>query len=261
MIVHKPYIQREGYTPIVEKAKGESVKIDFGLLYLGEGKSYKGRTEGNEVGLVILSGRCTVEAGGSVFRDIGDRQDVFSGPAHTVYLPPGTEYTVTTRSWADIAVCSTPCDKRGSVRLVRPDEVSYRSVGQFHWRRDAYYMVEPRTGAHTLRVGEVIFPPGHWTLPPHNHDEEEEIYFYRIRPSHGFGLQLIYTDDGSINETRMVRDNDTIVVPRGYHPVAASPGDAVCVLWIMAPALERTPLVLHPDPRYSWAGNWDFLVK
>ena len=62
----------------------------------------------------------------------------------------------------------------------------------------------------------------------------EEVYFYRVRPSDGFGLQMVYTQDRSIDDSYIVRENDTVLIPKGYHPAAASPGNALYILWIMA---------------------------
>ena len=56
-------------------------------------------------------------------------------------------------------------------------------------------------GAESLLVVEVLTPAGHWSsYPPHKHDHDdpprqshlEEIYYHRIRPAHGFGLQRVY---------------------------------------------------------------------
>ena len=77
----------------------------------------------------------------------------------------------------------------------------------------------PGTGRATRRTSTTATrcptrPPRGDLLPPH-----------RARRS-GFGLQRVYTDDRSLDETLAVRDRDGVLVPRGYHTVSAPPGYA-----------------------------------
>jgi 5-deoxy-glucuronate isomerase len=84
--------------------------------------------------------------------------------------------------------------------------------------------------AESLLVTEVRTPAAHWSsYPPHKHDVDdppretllEETYYHRIRPAGGFCFQRVYTDDRSLDESIAVVDGDVVLVPRGYHPVAA----------------------------------------
>ena len=79
-------------------------------------------------------------------------------------------------------------------------------------------------------VGETFNPPGHWSsFPPHKHDGKngepflEEVYHFRVSPAHGFGHQMLYTEDGE-SVTHQVRDGDAVLLPYGYHPVSSPPG-------------------------------------
>ena len=102
--------------------------------------------------------------------------------------------------------------------------------------------------AERLLVTEVITPSGHWSsYPPHKHDRDalpdesylEETYYHRVAPAYGFGIQRVYTDDRSLDETVAVHDRDVVLVPRGYHAVAAPPGVAVYYLNVMAGPSRR----------------------
>ena len=84
--------------------------------------------------------------------------------------------------------------------------------------------------ARRLMVGETFNPPGHWSsFPPHKHDGRngepflEEVYYFRVDPPHGFGHQMLYTEDGE-SVTHQVRDGDAVLLPYGYHPVSSPPG-------------------------------------
>ena len=105
-------------------------------------------------------------------------------------------------------------------------------------------------------VGETFNPPGHWSsYPPHKHDGRngepflEEVYYYRVEPSHGFGHQMLYTEDGE-SVTHQVRDGDAVLLPYGYHPVSSPPGYALYYLWGMAG--DERKLSLYEDPAHRW---------
>lgn len=63
-------------------------------------------------------------------------------------------------------------------------------------------------------------------------------------------LQRVYTDDRSVDETLAAGDGDVVLVPGGYHPVAAPPGCRSCYLNVMA-GPSRT-WAFHNDPAHEW---------
>ena len=120
-------------------------------------------------------------------------------------------------------------------------------------------MLGPDFPARHLLAGETITFEGNWSsYPPHKHDETrpgeesalEEIYFYKISPPAGFALQWLYTLDGSLNCALAIRSDDLVIIPRGYHPVAAPPGYQVYYLWAMAG--EDRNLQVFTDPAHRW---------
>jgi 5-deoxy-glucuronate isomerase len=117
--------------------------------------------------------------------------------------------------------------------------------------------------AERLIAVEVLTPDGNWSsFPPHKHDEHtedevplEEIYYFRIRGDHGFGLHRTYTTDGAIDETVTVRDGDVFLIPRGFHgPCVAAPGHTMYYLNVMAGPAERAWRVCM-DPAHEWLGE------
>jgi 5-deoxy-glucuronate isomerase len=255
------YKEKTGYTQIAGVKEGTSQKIDFGILDINNGQGYEGNTGDQEAGLVILSGTCTIEGEGFRYINVGERKNVFVSKPQAIYLPAGTEFRISTPSWVEIAVFMAPSGKEGKPKLMLPEDMTYTVVGRLHWARYAHFMIDPIiSGSEDLYVGEVIFPPGHWQFPPHSHDYDEEIYFYKVCPQNGFGIQMVYTEDKKTDEIYKIKNNDTMVVPQGYHPVASSPGDTLYVLWVMSPAPERRPLILKPDPRYAWAVGAEWMA-
>ena len=110
-----------------------------------------------------------------------------------------------------------------------------------------------------MLVVEVITPGGHWSsYPPHKHDRDalpdesylEETYYHRLKPAQGFGFQRVYTDDGSLDEALTVKDGDVVLVPRGYHPVAAPHGYDLYYLNVMAG--PKRIWRFYNDPQHEW---------
>ena len=111
-------------------------------------------------------------------------------------------------------------------------------------------------------MGETWIPAGHWcSCPPHSHDKTvpgeesllEEVYYFRFKPSTGFGFQGIYTDNRDVDEAYIIRDGDAVMIPQGYHPNVAGPGYQMRMQWGMA-GPERSWLT-HEDPDHAWIGQ------
>ena len=106
-----------------------------------------------------------------------------------------------------------------------------------------YNIVDDRCDAEYLLVGETLNPPGNWSSsPPHKHEynnlpeesDHEEIYFFKVDPEQGFGIQRLYTDDRELDEACVVENNDAVIISKGYHPVVAAPGYSLYYLWVLA---------------------------
>jgi 5-deoxy-glucuronate isomerase len=78
----------------------------------------------------------------------------------------------------------------------------------------------------------------------------EETYYHRVVPAHGFGLQRVYTDDGTLDESVAFGDRDTVLVPRGYHTVSAPPGYDLYYLNVMAGPTRAW--AISNDPDHEW---------
>ena len=125
--------------------------------------------------------------------------------------------------------------------------------------RQIYHVVRPDFPAHRLLIVEVYTPSGNWSsYPPHKHDRAnpphevklEEIYYYRMSHPDGFAIQRLYTNDGRIDETLTVRDNDLVLIREGYHPVAAGPGYHCYYLNVLAGDVRS--MQAADDPTYAW---------
>lgn len=250
-----------GYSPIVNPSVAPLKWLDFGLLRLDGGQRWERALAGVEACLVILGGRCHVRHGGGEWRDLGARDNVFGGRATAAYLPPGTRVEVEAAAPAEVAVCTAPAEAGGDPLLIRPEQVATRTVGAGNWTREVQDILVNNvpTTARRLLVGETYNAPGNWSsYPPHKHDvanppaevELEEVYHFRVNPAQGFGLQRLYRPEDGLDEVYTVESGDTVVIPRGYHPVAAAPGYTVYYLWMLAgPQRVMKP---NDDPAHAW---------
>ncbi|HEY6055422.1 MAG TPA: 5-deoxy-glucuronate isomerase [Gaiellaceae bacterium] len=206
-----------------------------------------------ETCVVVLSGRCDLAAGGESWSGLG-RESVFAGPPVALYVPPGTPWSA--EGSAELAVCTAPAQGGLPPRLLDRPDLLVRGEGAEE-RRIANILMESQP-AESLLVTEVLTPAGHWSSwPPHKHDTDdppnetllEETYYHRLDPAGGFAVQRVYTDDGSLDETLAVRDGDVVLVPRGYHPVAAGPRHDLYYLNVMAGPVRAWKTTVAPEFR------------
>jgi len=206
-----------------------------------------------ETCVVVLSGTCDLTAGDVTGRGLG-RSDVFDGPPTALYVPPGMSWAA--EGDAQLALCMAPAEGRLAPRLLTSPKLLTRGEGMEE-RRVANILMEDEA-AESLLVTEVITPRGHWSsYPPHKHDTDdppretylEETYYHRLRPDDGFAFQRVYSADRTLDEAIAVRDGDVVLVPRGYHPVAAGARHDLYYLNVMAGPLREWRI--SSDPAYG----------
>jgi len=239
---------------------------DFGYEYLGfsvqklaPGLIYSGATGGNELAIVLLGGRCTVECEAGRWENIGGRAHVFGGLPHALYLPPETRFTVTAETDCELAYCYCRAEQSHPARLITPADVEVEIRGGANATRQINHILKPEFPAHRLLVVEVYTPSGNWSsYPPHKHDvhnppgevDLEEIYYYRIDRPEGYAIQKVYTADRRLDATLSVRDGELVLIPEGYHPVVAAHG--YNVYYLNALAGSARSMAASDDPDYAW---------
>jgi 5-deoxy-glucuronate isomerase len=246
---------RDGYEPIVQPDSGLEYIREFGLLCLPAGAAYAGATADEEALLHVVEGTCDVTAGGVTLGALGTRAVPFEGRPSAVYLPPQTPYRVTARGSrveVAIAVAAARPGAGGAAVAIRPETLSPRLVGKGNWARTVTMLVPPDFAAQGLILGETLNPPGNWSgVPAHKHDTlrpqvesvHEELYYFRVDPPGGWGIERVYSPEGR-DELLLVQDRVVTLKPRGYHTVAAAPGCTLCYLFVLSgPVRALTPFV------------------
>jgi 5-deoxy-glucuronate isomerase len=236
--------------------------VGFGLYRLAAGERAAEATGDTEVILVLVEGRARVAAGGRDFGEIGDRMDVFEAtPPHCVYVPAGADWSAAATTACTLAVCTAPGGGvKRDAQVIGPEGISRTTRGKGANTRHIFPIaMEERDVADALLVTEVFTPQGNWSsYPPHRHDEDdyprmtylEETYYHRLNPAQGFGLQRVFTEDGSLDETMAVADGDVVLVPKGHHPCAAPYGFDMYYLNVMAGPKRKWRFENHPD--FDW---------
>jgi 5-deoxy-glucuronate isomerase len=246
--------------------------ISFQMRRLVAGSTWSFATGEYELAIVALSGRISVESSRGSWSHIGRRESVFSGLPYALYLPRHTSLTVTGGSDCEFAVALAPTDQDHKPRLVTPDDIEIEIRGGDNATRQINNIIPPGFPCHRLVVVEVYTPGGNWSsYPPHKHDihktgpngkvveaDLEEVYFYKLDKPEGFAFQRVYTAPESplqqagtpIDAVVLASNNDVVLIPEGYHPVASPPGYTTYYLNVLAGSAQS--LANSEDPRYAW---------
>lgn len=248
----------------VASAAWEFIGLTVHRLELGTPLTVE--SDGDEYAIVLLSGSCTISHDDQKV-SLGPRGNIFDDPPWAYYLPVGTVCTVEVQSTTEIAICRSRATEAKPARLIRPENVAIEIRGAGNASREIRHVIKPEFPADKLLVVEVITPSGNWSsYPPHKHDihdmpreaDLEEIYYYRIDSPDGFGLQRLYTADGSIDEAFVIHDGDLLLVPFGYHAFAVAQGYTGYYLNVLAGDEPVRTMQPSDDPRHAWVrATWN----
>lgn len=241
--------------------------LEFSLLTLPDGEAYSGSTTDQECVLDVFSGIASIEvenrSSKNTFPQVGGRRDVFSGPPCMLYLPPHCVFHVlAARQTFRAGLFFAPAMRPGKPSLLAGSSVVTRQVGQGCFERTVYTAIGEDLPAERVLAGETLNAPGCWSsFPPHKHDRPnppqearlEEVYYFQIQPANGFGFIWTYTagdDADGFNNVFVVENGDTVLLPKGYHPVVAAPGCQLHYTWVLA-GEERRYGAWAEDPKYA----------
>jgi 5-deoxy-glucuronate isomerase len=232
--------------------------MSFVVRRLLPGDSLSLDTQGEEMGLVFLGGRCIADWGeGNI--SIGGRKDVFDGLPYALYLPSGSSVALKAETLCEIAECRVPSTASFRPRLITPRDILSNLRGGENASRQIVDVMPTGFPADKLVVVEVYTPGGNWSsYPPHKHEvhnppvevDLDEIYYYRMKEPRAFAFQNLYSSDGARSSILKVHDGDAVLVRDGYHPVVAGPGYDVYYLNFLAGS-SRSMMVTE-DPEHVW---------
>ena len=270
LLVQSKNVKRGIYQEVTpEKAGWESLHF-YGRV-MEQGEQWSGDTGDYEYAIVLMGGDFSVKSSEGRWKTEKGRKDVFSGLPHAVYFPRHTSFTLTAESpILDIACGFCPAERDFPARLITPEDVNSMGIeirGGDNATRQINSILPPGSECHRLVCVEVYTPSGNWSsFPSHKHDDRkvdeegnlveaclEETYFYKMDKPQGFAIQRVYTGDGDLDELNLAKNNDVVMVPRGYHPVAAGHGYNTYYLNFLAGSDQA--LTNTDDPDHEWIYN------
>jgi len=232
--------------------------VGFEVLVLRDGRVARRDCGERELCVVVVAGTVDIVSAYGDWRRVGGRPDPWSGPPEAAYLPPGA--SVELSGDGEVALCWAPAPAGGApARRLPAEEIAVEVRGYGSQERTIHPILMADREAAGLLVCEVLTPGGQWSsYPPHKHDRDdppretllEETYYHRIAPEQGFGLQRVYSEDRSLDETLSFADSDCVLVPRGYHTVSAPPGYDLYYLNVMAGPTRQWAVANDPD--HEW---------
>jgi len=244
--------------------------LNFQARTFKKGQKWEHHTGENEYAIVLLGGNFSVKSDKGDWTTTNGRKDVFSGVAHTLYLPRHTSFVLEAKSkLLDIAIGWCETDEDHPACLKGPEECEVELRGGDNANRQINGLLQPGFDCHRLVCVEVYTPSGNWSsFPAHKHDERildsdgnvvearlEETYFYKIDKPQGYAIQQVYTSDRSLDEMVRPKNNDVVLVPKGYHPVVAGHGYNVYYLNFLTGSDQS--LANTDDPDHEWIyGTW-----
>ena len=172
------------------------------------------------------------------------------------------QLTIEGNGHVKIAVCGAIVKEKTAPQLLGEDHVVLKTLGIQPWERETSFLIDGNSNAKSLTIGECYVTPGNWAgFPPHKHDEDnmpaeciaEEIYYFLFDPKEGFGVQCVYTADGSVDEAYRVKNDELVEFPYGYHTTVSTPAYSTYFLWLMAG--EHQGFNRSMDPEHAWVAE------
>jgi len=211
----------------------------------------------HETGLIALNGKATIRLGSESFA---------LGRYDAIYIPRDRAVVVTAGdAGCDLAEISAPVTGDYPVQYVPFSQVQsdpnlHFAAGTASCERDLNIVFGKNVQAGRIMAGVTFSKPGNWTSwPPHEHGRMlEEAYLYIDMPAPGWGLQLVFTNSNEPELVAKVGEGDVVVMPEGYHPNVAAPGNSINFLWMMAAHTEvadRQFGVVNVHPAYAAGGS------
>jgi len=247
--------------------------LNFEARKMPLGEKWKHNTEENEMVIVLFSGNFKVSSDKGNWETINGRKDVFSGIAHTLYLPRNTKFELEATSLIlDIAYGWCLSDADFPAKFVTPQETPVVIFGGDNATRQFNDLVPPGFGCSKIVSREVYTPSGNWSsYPAHKHDEriishkgevlepkQDEVYFYKFQKPEAYAIQQVYAKDSSLDELVRAKHNDVVLIPRGFHPVVEAHGFHCYYLNFLAGTDQCLENTTDPDHKWiydSWSGQ------
>lgn len=253
--------------PLVDAGDTRVPLTYFNIVKLGRDQAFDYVVPGYETCIVPATGTVSVKVEGVSIPDVGRReQDVWDCEPEGVYVPSGakTEFVCESET-AEVFIAGAKFDEVLTPFAIRAEDidlVQYGSDDTKTHRKIKHILGQKQHD----RVGRLLVSElytvgaGGWSgFPPHKHDTDrlpeetrhDEVYNFRFRPAHGFGMQLLQAEDGKPGEAFHLVDGSTFAIDKGYHPCVAAPGYEMYYFTILG-GLSQRSLVQYFQPTHAY---------
>ena len=237
--MHIPYSDNKNIALFGEQNKTVPL-VYFNIINLKKGESYSYKLPEHETSVVPATGIVELEVDGIKLGQIGTRKsDVWDGEPEGSYIPTNAECTITCLSDStECFIAGGIYEKKLEAFLVQKKEIDTVQYGSDDTK--THRKIKHILGAkHHEQVGRLLVNElytvgaGGWSgFPPHKHDtnrlpdetRHDEVYNYRFRPGHGFGVQVMQYEDDKEGFGYQLFNGSTIAIDKGYHPCVVAPG-------------------------------------
>ena len=229
--MHIPYTNNQN-NPLFEENNKTVPLVYFNIIRLKKGESYNYLLKDHETSVVPATGVIELSLDGTKLGQIGTRtSDVWDGEPEGSYIPINTPCTITCLSdSAECFIAGGIYDQKLEPFLVHKNEIDIVQYGSDDTK--THRKIKHILGAkHHEQVGRLLVNElytvgaGGWSgFPPHKHDTDnlpqetrhDEVYNYRFKPGHGFGVQVIQHEEDKEGFGYQLFDGSTIAINKGY---------------------------------------------
>lgn len=179
---------------------------------------------GREVLLFMWKGSAVAQVDGSEYE---------LATYDTLYVPLGSSFRLRNAGAepASLVQTSAPADNTHPVFHSKFAEFREREDRIRRLKgKDVYLMFDVGEGADKLVAGYTFFLPYQRSWPPHNHTDQEEVYFF----IQGHGSMEVYESPETMSFVHSVKEGDLVTIPMlNYHPVF-SQEEPLQFIWCIA---------------------------
>ncbi len=253
--------------PLVDVDDSRVPLTYFNIVKLTRGQAFAYQTPGYETSIVPATGTVDVAVDGENYAAIGQRvENVWDGEPEGVYVPSGAKAEFVCQSErAEVFIAGAKFDKVLTPFAVRADEIDMIQYGSDDTKTHRKIKHILGTKYHD-KVGRLLVSElftvgaGGWSgFPSHKHDTDRlpdetlhnEVYNFRFKPDHGFGMQLLQADGDPVGQAFHLVDGSTFAFNAGYHPCVAAPGYEMYYFTILG-GLSQRSLVQSFQPEHAY---------
>lgn len=228
--------------------------MNIGVIKLGENDKYENKEE-LERAVLLIQGSVTFKWEEKEIKVT--RDSCFDENPICLHLPKGVAFEIIGNTDSELMYQAVPNEKAFEVKLYNKEDTVSDVFGKDVLANTSIRTVrtiidDDIANYSNLVMGEVINHPGKWSsYPPHYHCQPE-VYYYKFLPESGFGISLIGTEAGKVED-----GSASLITPNVVHPQSAAPGYAMYYVWMIPHKPKRWLKDRTFETKHEWLNEKD----